>query len=437
MSYDTHLTDETVTPARPHRPSRWRRATVVTGVTALALTSIATGLTFYDRADAAVDSTASVESTLPSTDDTTTQQQMPQVPGNSDGGIQLPGRGSSGSGSGLEGLTLPDGSSMFGDGQTSTTQDEATIASTEQSTGIVLIDTVLAYESGEAAGSGMVLTSDGLVLTNNHVIEGATEITVTIGTTGETYTAEVLGTDSTNDVALLQLEGASGLTTVTLDDDGVAVGDEITAVGNAEGGGVLMAAEGTVTELDSSVTTSDELTASGETLGGMIQFSADVVSGDSGGALMDDEGEVIGMTTAASTGLSTTIAFAVPIEDAMVIAQQINAGDESGTVSIGYKAMLGIAVGADTTGLPSGWSDATTTAGAQVQYVYEGTPAEEVGLVAGDTITALDGASVSSASELTDLIGGYEPGDSAELTWITTSGEQQQGTIVFDQGPAS
>ena len=178
---------------------------------------------------------------------------------------------------------------------------------------------------------------------------------------------------------LLQLQDASGLATVALDDDnGVAVGDAVTAVGNAEGGGDLLAALGSVTALDQTMTASSN-GSTPETLDGLIQFSAAVVPGDSGGPVFDDEGEVIGMTTAASSGTVDTVAYAIDIEDALVDrASRSRPGVASDTVTIGYPAFLGISLGSD----------------GSVAGVLEGTPAASSGLVAGDVITAVDGVAV-------------------------------------------
>ncbi|MFT4030068.1 MAG: trypsin-like peptidase domain-containing protein [Protaetiibacter sp.] len=325
-----------------------------------------------------------------------------------------------------------------------TTVADATTADADESTGIVLIDTVLGYQDAAAAGTGMVLTSDGLVLTNNHVIEGATEITVTIASTGETYTATVVGTDAEDDVALLQLEGASGLTTVDIDDDAESVGEDVTAVGNASGGGVLMAADGEITELEATVTTSAEGVVDSETLDGMIEIIADVVAGDSGGALLDEEGEVIGMTTAASTGTATTIAYAIPIEDALAIVDQILAGDESDGVQLGSPAFLGVAIASTQSGSGYGGNGhggraggSTTSTGATIAGVYPGTPAAEAGLEAGDTITAIDGVAVADADALSELLSGYDPGDSVTITWTDTSGASYSATVTLIAGPAA
>lgn len=347
---------------------------------------------------------------------------------------------SSGSGSGYgspsTGLPGPGTSS----GSTSTGTLDTSTATDAQQQGVVLINTVLGYQSAEAAGSGVVLTSDGLVLTNNHVVEGATEITVTIGATGETYTAQVVGTDASADVAVLQLQGASGLTTATLDsDDDLAVGDAVTAVGNAEGGGVLLAADGTVTALDQSITTQAEGVSSGESLTGLIQVDADVVSGDSGGALLDDQGEVVGITTAASSGSTDITGFAIPIDDALDVATQIIAGHDSDTITLGYPAFLGVqlATGATTTVPGLGGSTGSTGTGATIAGVIEGTPAAQAGLVAGDTVTAVDGTAVADGDALSAALAEHAPGDQVALTWTATDGSAQTATVTLIAGPAA
>lgn len=305
-------------------------------------------------------------------------------------------------------------------GEPSTSHQSSAIAATaDQQVGVVTITSTLGYQNAQSAGTGMVLTSDGLVLTNNHVIEGSTSIEVTIESTGAVYTAVVVGTDASSDVALLQLQDASGLAAVALDDDsGAAVGDAVTAVGNANGGGDLLAAAGSVTALDQTMTASSD-GSSAETLDGLIQFSAAVVPGDSGGPVFDDEGEVIGMTTAASSGTVETVAYAIDIEDALVIAHQIQTGVASDTVTIGYPAFLGVALASD----------------GSVAGVLEGTPAATSGLAAGDVITAVDGVPVSST--LSDLLDTYAPGDTVTLTWtVAATGASTSALVTLIAGPA-
>lgn len=387
---------------------------------------------------------------LPS--DTSDDPGLTSVPGDGSafgfGGSQGSGSTDSGSTGSAPSTTVPGFGSGSAGGSTgsgsSTATLDTTTATDEQQAGVVLISTVLGYQSAEAAGTGVVLTSDGLVVTNNHVVAGATEISVTIGTTGETYTATVVGTDATADVAVLQLEGASGLTTAALDDDqeAVATGDAVTAVGNAEGGGVLVAADGTVTGLDESITTQSEGAAEGESLTGLIEVDADVVSGDSGGPLLDDEGEVIGITTAASSGSSDITGYAIPIGDVLDVVTQIVAGQDSNTITLGYPAFLGVQLattGTGASGLPGldqGSTGTTSTSGATIAGVIDGTPAADSGLVAGDTITAVDGTAVADGDALSAALAGYAPGDQVTLTWTTADGTSTSATVTLIAGPA-
>ena len=219
------------------------------------------------------------------------------------------GNGSSGTGSGQNGFSFGTGQpersrprrlqGSSGSGSSGSTGT----ATAAQSVGIVDINTTIEYGQGKAAGTGLVLTSDGEVLTNNHVVQDSTAISVTVVSTGKTYTAKVVGTDPTDDVAVIQLQDASGLTTAKLgNSSSVKVGSSVTAVGNAGGvGGTPSAATGTVTALNQSITASDGDGSNAERLSGMIQVDADIQAGDSGGALYDNSsGSIVGINTAAS-----------------------------------------------------------------------------------------------------------------------------------------
>lgn len=319
----------------------------------------------------------------------------------------------------------------------------ATTATAAQQKGVVTIDATLQYQGATSAGTGMILSSDGLVLTNNHVVDGATSIQVTDESTGKQYTATVVGTDPSADVALLQLKGASGLTPVTLDNNGgVVTGNGITAIGNAEGTGTLVAAAGTVGATDQTMTAQTETGAAAETLNGMIQFQADVVSGDSGGPLLDSQGEVVGMTTAASSGPGTTIAYAITIENALAVVHQIESGSTANGVTIGYPAFLGVAFSANSSGgLAQGLggnSPGTTTSGATISAVISGTPAANAGLVAGDTITKVDGTSISTSDALSAALATHKPGDRVTITWVSgTTGASSSATVTLMAGPAN
>jgi S1-C subfamily serine protease len=297
--------------------------------------------------------------------------------------------------------------------------------------GVVDITTRLGFSGGEAAGTGMVLNSSGDVLTNNHVIDGATSITVTDVGNGETYTGEIVGTDKTQDIAVLKLSGATGLRTVTIgNSSSLAVGDPVTAVGNAGGvGGTPSAANGHVTDLDQAITASDQSDNTTEQLTGLIQTDASLRPGDSGGPLVNSGGAVMGIDTAASSGFqfqAGTEGFAIPINQAMSIARQILAGQGSDTVHIGAAALIGVLV--DNTPL---------NAGAHVVTVETGTPADNAGLVPGDVINSLAGQSVTSANSLTNLMERHHPGQTVKLGWIDTSGQQQSTTVQLAPGPAT
>ncbi|MCS6575551.1 trypsin-like peptidase domain-containing protein [Curtobacterium flaccumfaciens pv. flaccumfaciens] len=354
----------------------------------------------------------------------------------SQGTTTLPGTGTGSSSDGTNGFTVPGDGSGSGsgtdgssDGSGTSTQSPATAATAADKKGVVTINTVLNYdESSQAAGTGMVLTSDGTILTNNHVIQGATSITVTDETTGKQYKADVVGADATNDVAVLKLENASGLSTVSLDDDGEpSTGDTVKDVGNAEGTGNLVSAEGTVTATDQDIQVQSESGTGTESLTGLLEISADIVSGDSGGPVLDSEGEVVGMATAASSGTTDVTGYAIPISTAKTIAQKILAGESSSTITIGLPAFLGVEVS----------NTATTTGGVPVAGTVEGSGAASAGLGAGDTITSLDGTAVTSSDQLTKVVQSHSVGDKVSVRYTDSAGTAKTVTITLTAGPAA
>jgi S1-C subfamily serine protease len=302
---------------------------------------------------------------------------------------------------------------------TQSVAQDATAATARESSGVVLIDTVLGYGQGEAAGTGLVLSPDGTVVTNHHVVAGATAITVTVPGTGRQYAARVVGYDTTHDVAVLELSGASGLSTVTTDPT-VGVGEAVTAVGNAEGAGTLTAADGAVVVPRTTIDVSDD-DGGTEHLTGLIEDSADVVSGDSGGALLDSADEVVGMNVAASTGGSQVTGYAIPITQVQHIAAQILAGQASSTVTVGSRAALGVELAGS--GSP------------YVVGVVPGGAADDAGLTAGDTITALDGTSVSSYAALTSVLQRLHPGERVAMAWTDAAGSTHSATVTLGTGP--
>jgi S1-C subfamily serine protease len=308
--------------------------------------------------------------------------------------------------------------------------------------GLVDVISTLGYQHGTAEGTGMVLTPDGEVLTNNHVVAGSTSVKVRDIGNGKTYTAKVVGYSDTDDVAVLRLAGASGLSTVSLgNSDTVKVAQQVTALGNAEGkDGTPSVAAGTVTSLGNTITAEDSGDGAQEHLTDMIRTNADIEPGDSGGPLLNSAGQVIGMDTAASTSNSSgfgttaktaTTAFSIPINKALSLAKQIEAGKASSAVHIGATAFLGVQVSSQSSqgGVGQGGS------GVSIVGTVEGTAAGQAGLTFGDTITSVGGHATSSPSDLQEVIEGYHPGDKVSVGWTDGFGQSHSATVTLTQGP--
>jgi S1-C subfamily serine protease len=346
----------------------------------------------------------------------------------------------------------------------------ARIASTERGItarvqpGVVIIDTQLRYNNETAAGTGMVINPDGLVLTNNHVIEDATSITATVA--GKTYEARVVGYDKSDDIALIRLRGAAGLPTVPVGNSSlVKAGQPVVALGNAGGREVVAASPGKVTKLNVIVTASDKVgSTSSETLHGMMQASAGLEAGDSGGPLSSTTG-VIGMDTAASdSGSQKAAGFAIPINTALSVAGQIAAGQASSDIAIGYPPFMGTFVGAGSDPSPLGQAlqgqsqrtapsspalscytsnagltpppaIAPVNSGVLVKGVICAGPAARAGMTGGAVITAVNGQPVRSPDELSRVMARFRPGDTISVTWMNPSGKQTATRIRLTEGP--
>lgn len=317
--------------------------------------------------------------------------------------------------------------------------DTLTAAQIASQTDPALADivTTLGYQHASAAGTGMVLTPDGEVLTNNHVVEGATSIKVRDVGNGRTYSATVVGYSEASDVAVLKLSGASGLRTVQTGDSGsLAIGQRVVALGNAEGrNGTPSVATGTVTALGATVTAADQGSGTTEQLSGMIRTNAAIRPGDSGGPLVNGSGQVVGMNTAASaasglpigtTAAQTTAAFSIPINKALSIARQIEAGTSSSTVHIGATAFLGVEV---TSSALNGGTGVT------IVGAVPGTAAANAGLGGGDVILSVAGHTVTSGSDLQSAIARYRPGDKVTVVWQDQLGQSHSSVVTLSQGP--
>ncbi len=347
--------------------------------------------------------------------------------------------------------------------------------------GIVIINTTLQYSSERAAGTGMVINAgDGLVLTNNHVIENATKITATVAATGQNFLAKVVGYDVTGDIALIQLQNPSGLHKVPIGDSGkVRTGAPVTALGNAGGQSAIVPAAGHITGVNRTITASDQGgTVKSETLHGMLQTDAAIVSGDSGGPLVNSGGQVIGMDTAGNDvsfpdQQQQAAGFAIPINTALSIARQIAAGHASSIISIGYPPFIGIYVGQGSSsdprqqaaaqqqqnnGFGNGFGNGNGSGGSQSCYtndsnlpvpstiapVNSGTlvvgticssPAATAGLSAGSVVTGVNGQAVGAPQSLHSKLAKFRPGDTVSLTWVTPSGQRKTGNMTLTAGP--
>lgn len=292
-------------------------------------------------------------------------------------------------------------------------------------TGVVVVNTRLGYQNGSAAGTGMVFTSSGEVLTNNHVIRGATSIRIVIPGTKHAYTAKVVGYDVADDVAVLRAVGASHLKTVrTATSAKLRIGQAVRAVGNANGTGRLLSARGSITGLRRSIVVSDDAGGS-ESLAGLIETNAALQPGDSGGPLLNAAGKVIGMDTAGSTGFVSTAAdtYAIPIAKALAVAKQIVAGHGTSRVHVGATAFLGIEVQSGGAG------------GLVVGGVVTGGPAESAGLEGGDVITSIDGRAITTPSSLSSYLLTKKPGSTVTIDYTDPFGADQTASVTLAGGP--
>jgi S1-C subfamily serine protease len=291
--------------------------------------------------------------------------------------------------------------------------------------GIVDIYTTLGYENGVAAGTGMIISRSGEVLTNNHVISGSTSFKVVNVSTHRVYSAQrvnVVGYSVSRDIAVLQLADVSNLRRIKLDRSyPLEVGQPVVARGNAEGrGGTPKTASGEIIALHQQIVAKDE-GGDSETLNNTIATDAPVVPGYSGGPLEDVRGRAIGIVTAGSTS-GPHRGFAIPIAQALQLANRIETGKSNSVVHVGPTAFLGVTL--------------DNVAGeARVHSVLPGKPADAAGLGSGDIITSLDGVSISSTAEVRQTVLTLAPGKAVSIAWKDANGVSQTGTITPVSGP--
>lgn len=309
---------------------------------------------------------------------------------------------------------------------------------------------------GSAAGTGMIASPDGEIITNNHVVQGADTVTVTVAGHGR-IPAHVIGTDPAADIAVLKINGLSELPTVAFGDSShLTVGTSVVAIGNALGlGGNPTVTTGIISALGRTITATDQTGSNPETLRGLIQTDAPIAPGNSGGPLVDARGKVIGMdTAAASSGTAgASLGFAIPSDTVKAIASEITRHQPLPGLVYGRAPFLGIEV-VDSSQIGSGVNPygpfgnpfgfgfgfgpiANTPGGTQgvvVSAVDPASPAESAGIQPGDVITQVDGKATTSTTSLSKAIDEHKPGQAVTLT-ISTAAGAQTVTVKLAAGP--
>lgn len=333
---------------------------------------------------------------------------------------------------------------------------------------VVDVTATLRYDGETASGTGFVVDArDALVLTNNHVIRDATAVTARLASTGRTYQARIVGADAGADIAVLKLQGAAGLTAAPLGDSAaVTAGTQVLAIGNRAGrDGPPTATSGVVSGLNRTIQADDSGSGFTETLHGMLETSARIEPGDSGGPLAGPSGTVIGVDTASGTGTSPT-GYAIPIDAAMAVERQIASGRAAPGITLGTGGFLGVVVTSTASPSPQAQARqeqrlaapgarpsrascldteaaagvpaaiAPARSGALVDGVLCGTGAAQAGIAPGDVITAAAGHPVSSPDALTAILNGCRPGTVVRVTWIGVAGARRTSPILLTTAPA-
>jgi S1-C subfamily serine protease len=334
---------------------------------------------------------------------------------------------------------------------------------------VVDITATLGYDDETASGTGFFVDpKDGLVLTNNHVIRDATSVTVAIPGTQRSYQARIVGADTSADIAVLRITPLPRAPSAPIgDSSAVSVGSTVVAIGNRAGaGGPPVLAPGVISATGRTIQAADGASRFTETLHNMLQTTAKIQPGDSGGPLADSAGAVIGVDTAAGTG-GAAAGYAIPINTAMTAERQIVSGRPSPGIVLGVGGFLGVIVPSTTTpspraqaaeerslgtapagsasqigclpteagaGVPA--SVAPVDSGALVDGVLCGTAADAAGITAGDVIITADGRAVSSPDALTAIVNACRPGSVVAVTWVSPADATRTSRVRLDSAPA-
>jgi len=291
-----------------------------------------------------------------------------------------------------------------------------------------IVDINTTVGSSQAAGTGMIISSTGEILTNNHVVSGSSSITVTVQGRSRTYPAHVVGVNISQDVAVIQIDAnVSGLPKVTFaNSSSVKVGDSVVAIGNALGrGGAPHAEPGQVTALDQTITAS-EGGSNSETLSGMIESDALIYEGDSGGALVNTAGQVVGMITAGQAqgfrSSASDVGYAIAANTAVSQANRIRADEKGSDLTYGQWGFLGVVI-------------RDTGSGAMVTSVQSNSPAARAGIAPGSIITKVGGTTVTSSDSLGNAIRSHQPGERVSVTWSDSNGSHTATVTLAGVNP--
>jgi putative serine protease PepD len=302
------------------------------------------------------------------------------------------------------------------------TGDIASILQTDVPAVVAIVDDG-GPDSGGAAGTGFVISSDGVIVTNNHVVEGANRIQA-VFSDGTSRRATVLGKNAASDLAVVKVD-ATDLPTIALgDSDQVQVGDDVVAIGNAlalQGG--LTVTRGIISGLHREVGTT-----SGESLEDVIQTDAAINPGNSGGPLVDSQGRVIGINTAIADPTSAqNVGFAIPISNAKTVIDQLRQGKQPAYLGVNSESV---------DQAKADGHDVSVAAGAYIVKVGPGTPASDAGVQTGDVIVELDGQAIASAPELGGVVRQHKPGDQVTLV-VDRGAKKVTLTVTLGEAPTS
>jgi S1-C subfamily serine protease len=298
-----------------------------------------------------------------------------------------------------------------------------------------IVDINTTVGSGQAAGTGMIINSNGEILTNNHVVDRSTSIQVTIAGRAQTYSAHLIAADRSEDIAVIQVDGVSGLPTVNFaSSSSVNVGDAIIVLGNALGhGGTPDVSQGSVTALDQTITAS-EGGGKSEQLSGMIQSDATIYPGDSGGPLVNSSGQVIGMITAGDVqgfrSSASNVNYAIASDTLLSVVNQIRSGQATPDIIYGQTGYIGVSVQNLDAGIVAQLG-LNVSSGALVVSVQSGSPAAGAGITRYSVITTVAGTQVTSIDDLGTALLAHKPGERVSVTWVSQGGTSHTVTVTL------